>query len=102
MIPDTATDFATATTAYAPAPSYDLTSRDEHGAEHSPHPHEPDLHIRFRYGSVAFDYLACRTAAENLLRHWSQSHHPGVSLSVVTDGFAGPMRLPCETVWLTR
>lgn len=102
MIPDTATDIAT-----GPAPTlrhHPATGHacDPHSAEDSPRPREPDLHIRFCYGSVIFDYLACRTAAENLQRHWTQSHHPGVSLSVVTDGFTGPLRLPCETAWLTR
>lgn len=68
----------------------------------SPRPHEPDLHVRFRYGTVSFDYLACRTAVENLLEHWTRSHNPGLTVGVVADGLAQPTRLPCESIWLTR
>ncbi len=68
----------------------------------SPRPGEPDLCVRFSYNSIVFDYLACRTAAENLLGQWDNSHNPDVSLHVLADHIAVASRLPCETTWLTR
>lgn len=63
---------------------------------------EPDLHLRFRYRTVVFDYVATRTATENFLDRWRQSHHPDVSLSVLVDHATGYSRLPCEAAWLTH
>lgn len=68
---------------------------------HSPRPDEPDVHLRFTFADKQFDFLACTTAATNLLRGWHRSHHPRVTITVVENPQAAPLsRLPCETLWL--
>ncbi|NQE68948.1 hypothetical protein NG2371_03412 [Nocardia gamkensis] len=77
------------------------TAKDAH-PNASPRPGEPDLHVRFCCGPVIFDYLACKTAVDNLVSHWANSHNPQVTLCVMSDHTAQPSRLPCEATWLTH
>ncbi|WP_329409598.1 hypothetical protein OG563_44395 [Nocardia vinacea] len=65
----------------------------------SPHPDEPDIHVRVFLHGVRLDYAACLTAALIFTREHQRRHHADAVTIDLGDTSRYP-RLPCERLFL--
>ncbi len=69
------------------------------GANDSPLPDEPDVHLSVFLHGVRFDFAACLTAALSFI-HDHRTRHRADAVNVMPGETTGLPRLPCERLFL--
>ncbi|WP_327111722.1 hypothetical protein OHB12_26590 [Nocardia sp. NBC_01730] len=69
------------------------------GANTSPRPEEPDVHLSVFLHGARFDFAACLTAALLFIQDHQTRHHAD-AVTVLPGDTAELPRLPCERLFL--